>query len=84
MYMWVRVTGIRYVGHDGTWVLALGGRLEQPQSVVERHRLDVERAEDRLLVDEVAVVDVRLARRQDHTHITEVDVHGAQVRPVQR
>ena len=60
------------------------GGLQQADGVVERHRLDVERAEDRLLVDEVAVVGDRVARRQDDAHVAQVDVHRSQVGAIQR
>ena len=59
------------------------GGLEKAGGIVERHRLDVERAQDRLLVDEVRVVGVGVARRQDDAHLAHVDVHGAQVGTVQ-
>ena len=58
--------------------------MQQSDGVVERHRLDVERAEDRFLVDQVAVVGDRVTRRQDDTHVAQIDVHRAQVGAVQR
>lgn len=59
-------------------------RLQKADRPIEGHRLDVEGAEDRLLVDEVAVIDVRLSSRQDDAHIAHVYVDCAQVGSVQR
>jgi len=60
------------------------GGLQEADSVVERHRLDVERAQDRLLVDEVVVVGARVASRQNDAHVAQVDVNRSQVGAIQR
>jgi len=51
--------------------------VQQPGGEVKRHRLDVERTQDGLLVDQVAIVSARVARRQDDAHFTQVDVDRA-------
>jgi len=63
---------------NDTW-FSVVGRLEKARRVVERHRLDVERAQDGLLVDEVRIVGVGVARRQNDAHFAHVDVHRSQV-----
>ena len=68
---------------QGTWPAVCVG-LQQADSVVEGHGLDVEAAEDRLLVHQVAVVIAGVACRQDDTHVTHVDVDCTQVCTVQR
>ena len=57
---------------------------ENPDGVVEGHGLDVERGEDGLLVGERGVVVARHLRAQDHAHVAEVHVDGAQVGAAQR
>jgi len=53
--------------------------LQKSASVVERHSLDIKRAQNGLLVDEVRVVSAGVTRRQDDAHVTEVDVDRSQV-----
>jgi len=60
------------------------GRLQQADGVVERHRFDVERTQDRFFVDEVAVVSNRVASRQNDAHVTQVDMNCSQVGTIQR
>lgn len=59
-------------------------RRQQSYGVVERHGFDVERAQDGLLVDEVAVVASRVSCREDDAHVAHVYVHRPQIRSVQR
>ena len=57
---------------------------ENPDRVVEGHGLDVERGEDGLLVCQRGVVVARDLRAEDHAHVTEVDVHSAEIGAAQR
>jgi len=68
--------------HTGPLTLRVG--LQDADAVVELHGLDVERGEDALLVLQRGVVDVVLVGRQDHAHVTQVDVDGPQVGATQR
>ena len=56
--------------------------LDRTIRVIKGHGLDIERAENGLLVDEIAVVAAAFPRRQDDAHITLVDVHSPQISPV--
>ena len=57
---------------------------ENPYGVVEGHGLDVERGEDGLLVGERGVVVAGDLGAEDHAHVTQVDVHSAEIGAAQR
>ena len=61
-----------------------GRRLQQTTRVVKRHGFNIERAQDGFLVDQVRVVSAGVARRQDDTHLAEIDIDRSQVSTVQR
>ena len=60
------------------------GGVQQSGGVVEGHRLDVEGAQDRFFVDEVAVFAGRVASGEDDAHVAQVDMDSAQIGTIQR
>ena len=58
--------------------------VEDSDSVIEGHGLDVERSEDGLLVRQGRVVVGGHLGREDDAHITKVDVDGSKVGTTQR
>lgn len=68
-------------GSGPVFTLRVG--LEESNTVIKLHGLDVERRQNTLLILQRGVVDVVLIGREDDAHVTQVDVDGSQIGPTQ-
>lgn len=79
IYVWLKMLTKSESGP----VFTLRVGLQESNTVIKQHGLDVERRQNTLLILQRGVVDVVLIGRQDDAHVTQVDVDGSQIGPTQ-